>query len=154
MLKLSKGCNFEGKVHQWIGSEVVTLEVDGIKVCDEVILVDFRSFGVDMMLGMNSIKLLGGVSNVNGILCHVKHIRPRNDTRLLCIVPDIEIEVGTDTCHGNAENHEEQIEDVLERQEEDVKAESGTQEVDVPLQRSARERRMPSKYLNCYLFDQ
>ena len=59
----------------------------------------------------------------NGIPRHVKHIRPRNDTRSLCIVPDIEIEVGTDTCHGNTENHEEQIEDVLERQEKDIKAE-------------------------------
>ena len=40
----------------------MTLEVDGIKVRDEVILVDFRPFGVDMMLGMNSIRLLGEVS--------------------------------------------------------------------------------------------
>ena len=90
---------------------------------------------------------------VNGIPHHVKHIRPRNDTQSLCIVPDIEIEVGTDTCHGNAKNHEEQIDDALERQEEDVKAESGTQEVDVQLRQSAWEQRMPSKYLNCYLFD-
>ena len=90
---------------------------------------------------------------VNGIPRHVKHIRPRNDTRSLCIVPDIEIEVGTDTCHGNTKNHEEQIEDVLERQEEDAKAESGTQEVDVQLRRSTWEQCMPSKYLNCYLFD-
>ena len=37
-------------------------EVDGIKASDEVILVDFQPFGVDMMLGMNSIRLLGGVS--------------------------------------------------------------------------------------------
>ena len=65
---------------------------------------------------------------VNGVPRHVKHIRPQNDNRSLCI--DVEIEVGTDTCHGNADNHEEQTEDVLERQEKDVKAESGTQEVD------------------------
>ena len=271
----------------------MTLEVDAIKVCDEVILVDFRPFGVDMMLGMNSIRLLGGVfisqlgkvnfgssfcgtavlnkenkddkekvnkfeikkkdheavfgvewkvnrmlnfvrkaiptateknvsadkngaspmdkiytypigvkglrkknlpakndknkrfrigdkvwlklpnakcdtkwqpalitqdaSNqtveVNGIPRHVKYNRPQNDTRSFCIVPDVEIEVGTDTFHGNGENHREQIEGILETQEEDVKAESGPQEFDVPLRRSARERRMPSKYFNYYLFD-
>ena len=62
MFKLSKVITFEGKVHQCIGSVFVTLDVDGIKVRDEVILVDFRPFGVDMMLGLNSIKLLGGVS--------------------------------------------------------------------------------------------
>ena len=90
---------------------------------------------------------------VNGIPRNVKHIRPRNDTRVLCIVPDVEMDVGTNTCHGNAENQGEQIEDELETQEEDIKAESGPQEVDVPLRRSARERRMPSKYLNCYLYD-
>ena len=83
---------------------------------------------------------------VNGIPRHVKHIRPRNDTRSLCIVPDVEIEVVTDTCHGNGENHEGQIEDVLETQEEGVKVEIAPQEVDVPLRQSARERRMPSKY--------
>ena len=38
------------------------LEVDGIKARDEVILVDFQPFGVDMVLGMSSIKLLVGVS--------------------------------------------------------------------------------------------
>ena len=37
----------------------MTLEVDSIKAGDEVILTDFRLFGVNMMLGMNSIKLLG-----------------------------------------------------------------------------------------------
>ena len=84
---------------------------------------------------------------VNGIPRHVKLIRPRNETRSLCIVPDVEIEVGTDACHRNAENHEEQIEDVMERQEKYLKAENGTQEVNVPSRRSARERRMPSKYL-------
>ena len=57
-IKLSKGDKFKGKVHQCIGSEVMTLEVDSIKVHDEVILVDFRPFGVDMMLRMSSIKLL------------------------------------------------------------------------------------------------
>ena len=57
-----KVVTFEGKVHQCTGSAVVILEVDGIKACDEVILVDFQPFGVDMMLGMSSIKLLGGVS--------------------------------------------------------------------------------------------
>ena len=61
-LNSPKVVTFEGMVHQWIGSDVVTLEVDGIKVRDEVISVDFRPFGVDMMLGMNSIRLLGGVS--------------------------------------------------------------------------------------------
>ena len=292
-LNSTKVVTFEGNVHQCIGSEIMTLEVDGIKVINEVILVDFRPFRVDMMLGMNSIRLLGGVSisplgkvkfgssycgravlnketkddkqkvnkieikkkdqeavfgvkwrvnrtlnfvckaiptatennvsadkngasqmdkiysypisvkglrkknlpakndknkrfriadkvwlkppnvkchtkwqpaiitqnasnqtaEVIGIPRHVKHIRPQNDTRSLYILPDIVIEVGTDTCHGNAENHEEQIEDVLERQEEDVEAESGTQEVNAPSQRSAWKRRMPSKYLNCYLFD-
>ena len=38
------------------------LEVDDVKARDEVILVDFQPFGVDMMLGMSSMKLLGGVS--------------------------------------------------------------------------------------------
>ncbi|XP_065657969.1 uncharacterized protein LOC136082494 [Hydra vulgaris] len=57
-----KVVTFEGKVHQCTGSAVVILEVDGIKARDEVILVDFQPFGVDMMLGMSSIKLLGGVS--------------------------------------------------------------------------------------------
>ncbi|XP_065671658.1 uncharacterized protein LOC136089534 [Hydra vulgaris] len=57
-----KVVTFEGKVHQCTGSAVVILEVDGIKARDEVILVDFQPFGVNMMLGMSSIKLLGGVS--------------------------------------------------------------------------------------------
>ncbi|XP_065645706.1 uncharacterized protein LOC136076160 [Hydra vulgaris] len=57
-----KVVTFEGEVHQCTGSAVVILEVDGIKARDEVILVDFQPFGVDMMLGMSSIKLLGGVS--------------------------------------------------------------------------------------------
>ena len=61
-LNSPKVVTFEGKAHQRIESEVATLEVDGIKVRDEVILVDFRPFGADMMLGMNSIRLLGGVS--------------------------------------------------------------------------------------------
>ena len=60
-LNSPKVVTFEGNVHQCIGLEIMTLEVDGIKVCDEVILVDFRPFGVDMMLGMKSIRLLGGV---------------------------------------------------------------------------------------------
>ena len=61
-LNSPKMVTFEGKDHQCIGSEVVTLKVDGIKVPEEVILVDFRPFGVDMLLGMNTIRLLGGVS--------------------------------------------------------------------------------------------
>ena len=46
-LNSPKVVTFEEKVHQCIGSEVMTLEVDGIKVRDEVILVDFQPFGVD-----------------------------------------------------------------------------------------------------------
>ena len=61
-LNSPKVVTFEEKAHQRIESEVATLEVDGIKVRDEVILVDFRPFGADMILGMNSIRLLGGVS--------------------------------------------------------------------------------------------
>ena len=36
-LNSTKVVTFEGNVHQCIGSEIVTLEVDGIKVRDEVI---------------------------------------------------------------------------------------------------------------------
>ena len=61
-LNSQKVVTFEGKVPQCIGSQVVTLEVDCIKVCDKVILVDFRSFRVDMMFGMNSVRLIGRVS--------------------------------------------------------------------------------------------
>ena len=53
---------FEGKVHQCIESAIVNLKVYGIKVRDEVNLVDFIPLGVDMMLGMSPIKLLGGLS--------------------------------------------------------------------------------------------
>ena len=60
------------------------------------------------------------------------------------------MEVGTDNCHGNAENHEEQINDVLEIHEKNVKAESGPKK---PLQQSARKRHMPLIYFDCYLSD-
>ena len=40
----------------------MTLEADGIKVRDEVIFVDFKPIGVDMMLGMKVIRLQRGVS--------------------------------------------------------------------------------------------
>ena len=61
-LNSPKVVTFEGKVHQCIGSEVVTLEIDGIRIRNEFILVDFQPFGVDMMLAMNSFRLLRGVS--------------------------------------------------------------------------------------------
>ena len=47
-LNSPKVVTFEERVRQCFGSEVVTLEVDGIKVCDQVILVDFRPFRVDI----------------------------------------------------------------------------------------------------------
>ena len=44
--------------------------------------------------------------SVNSIPCHVKHIKPGNDTRSLCIISEVEIDTSTDICHENAENHE------------------------------------------------
>ena len=90
------------------------------------------------------------IVEVNGIPRHVKHIRPRNDTKS-CIIPDVEIEMNT--VQENAKNQGEQIKDVLETNEENVKAEDRPQEIDMLLRRSGRERRMPSKYFDCYLND-
>ncbi|XP_065658267.1 uncharacterized protein LOC136082772 [Hydra vulgaris] len=70
-----KAVTFEGKVIQCTGSAVVILEVDGNKARDEIILVDFQPFGVDMMLGMSSINLLGGEDHeavFNGVEWRVK----------------------------------------------------------------------------------
>ena len=60
-LNSPKVVTFEGKGHQFIGSAIVTHKFDSIKVPDEVILVNFRKFGIDVMLGMNTIKLQGEV---------------------------------------------------------------------------------------------
>ena len=90
------------------------------------------------------------IVEVNGIPHHVKHIRPRNDTQS-SIIPDVEM--NTETGQENAKNQGEQIKDVLETNEENVEAEDRPQEIGMLLQRSGRERRMPSKYFDCYLDD-
>ena len=92
------------------------------------------------------------IVEVNGIPRHVKHIRPRNDTQS-CIIPDVEIEMNTETGQEKAKNQGEQIKDVLETNEENVKAEDRPQEIDMLLRRSGWEWRMPSKYFDCYLDD-
>ena len=88
---------------------------------------------------------------LNGIPRHVKHIRPRSDYCALSLTLKwswvLTLVTGTRKIKGS------KIEDALETQEEDVKTESGTHEVDVPSRRSARERRMHSKYLDYYLYD-
>ena len=89
---------------------------------------------------------------MNGILRHVKHIRPRNNTQPLCHIPDVEIEMNTDPCHEKAEKHEKQSKDVSETNEENIQAENRLQETDESLRRSALKRRMPLKYLDCYLY--
>ncbi|XP_065654796.1 uncharacterized protein LOC136081411 [Hydra vulgaris] len=90
------------------------------------------------------------IVEVNGIPRHVKHVRPRNDTQS-CIIPDVEIEMNTETGLENAKNQGEQVKD--ETNEENVEAEDRPQEIDMLLRRSGRERRMPSKYFDCYLDD-
>ncbi|XP_065668032.1 uncharacterized protein LOC136088275 [Hydra vulgaris] len=92
------------------------------------------------------------IVEVNCIPRHVKHVRPRNDTQS-CIIPDVEIEMNTETGLENAKNQGEQVKDVLETNEENVEAEDRPQEIDMLLRRSGRERRMPSKYFDCYLDD-
>ena len=79
----------------------------------------------------------------------MKLIRPRNDTQSLCINPDVEIEMSTGSCQQNAKNHVEQSKDDSEKHEENIEAESRLEEFAVPLRRSARERPMLLKYLNC-----
>ena len=69
------------------------------------------------------------------------------------IIPDVEIEMNTETGQENAKNQAEQIEDALETNEENVEAEDRSKEIDMLLRRSGRERRMPSKYFDCYLDD-
>ncbi|XP_065657970.1 uncharacterized protein LOC136082493 [Hydra vulgaris] len=83
---------------------------------------------------------------------NVTNKRPRNDTQS-CIIPDVEIEMNTETGLENAKNQGEQVKDVLETNEENVEAEDRPQEIDMLLRRSGRERRMPSKYFDCYLDD-
>ncbi|XP_065668044.1 uncharacterized protein LOC136088283 [Hydra vulgaris] len=92
------------------------------------------------------------IVEVNGIPRHVKHVRPRNDTQS-CIIPDVEIEMNTETGLENAKNQGEQVKDVLETNEENVEAEDRPLEIDMLLRRSGRERRMPSKYFDCYFDD-
>ena len=92
------------------------------------------------------------IVELNGIPRHVKHIRPRNDTQS-CIIPDVEIEMKTETGQENAKNQGEQVKDVLETNEENVEAEDRPQEIDMLLRRSGRERCMHSKYFDCYLDD-
>ena len=92
------------------------------------------------------------IVEVNGIPRHVKHIRPRNDTQP-CITHDVEIEMNTETGQENAKNLGEQIKAVLETNEKNVEADDRPREIDMLLRRSGRERRMPSKYFDCYLDD-
>ena len=82
----------------------------------------------------------------------MKHVRTRNDTQS-CIIPDVEIEMNTETGQENAKNQGDQIKNVLETNEENVEAEDRPQEIDMLLRRCGRERRMPSKYFDCYLDD-
>ena len=59
----------------------------------------------------------------------------------------------TETGQETAKNQGEQIKDVLVTNEENVEAEDRPQEINMLLRRSGRERRMPSKYFDCYLDD-
>ena len=61
--------------------------------------------------------------------------------------------MNTETGQEKAKNQGEQIKDVLETNEENVEAEDRPQEINMLLRRSGQERRMPSKYFDCYLDD-
>ena len=86
------------------------------------------------------------IVEVNGFPRHLKR-RPQY-TQPLWFILDVETEMSkTDTCHENAENHEDQSKDVSESNEENIEAEKRPQEIDVSLRHSTRGGHMPLSYL-------
>ena len=57
-----KVTTFGGEVQKCVGTATVSLEVGNVCARDQVLVASFRPFGADVMLGMSSIRMLGGLT--------------------------------------------------------------------------------------------